>query len=42
MKKVCTANTDTARLCLIVVEVVPPQKLYNMQIEVAKFCPTLP
>ena len=40
-KNICTANTDTAMLCLIVVEVVPPQKIYNIQIEVANFCPTL-
>ena len=28
-------------LCLIVVKVVPPQKINNLQIEVVKFCPTL-
>ena len=27
-------------MCLIVVEVTPPQKINNIQIEVAKFCPT--
>ena len=37
----CTANTDIAMLCFIVVEVVPPQKINNIQIEVSKFCPTL-
>ena len=42
MKNICTANTDSPILCLIVVEVAPPQKIYNLQIEVAKFCPTLP
>ena len=42
MKNICTANTDSAILCLIVAEVVPPQKIYNIQIEVAKFCATLP
>ena len=41
-ENIYTANTDTAMLCLIVVEAVPPQKTYNMQIEVAKFFPTLP
>ena len=41
-KKHCAANMDTVVLCLIVVEVVPPQKIYNIKIEVAKFCQTLP
>ena len=41
-KNIYTVNTDTAMLCLIVVEAVPPQKTCNIQIEVAKFFPTLP
>ena len=41
-KSICTANTDTAMLCLIVVEVVPSQKICSIQIEVTKFCQTLP
>ena len=41
-ENIYTANTDTAMLCLIVVEAVPPQKTYNIQIEVVMFFPTLP
>ena len=31
-KNICTANTDTATFCLIVMETVHPQKICNMQI----------
>ena len=41
-KNICTANSDTAMLCLMVMETVPPQKLCNIQIEVVKFRPALP
>ena len=29
-------------LCLIVMEMVPPQKICNIQIQVVQICPTLP
>ena len=40
-KNICAANTDTAMLRLIVVETVPRQKIFIIQIEVAQVCLTL-
>ena len=41
-KKICTANMDTAMLCLIVLETFPLQKICNIQIELAPILLTLP
>ena len=39
-KNICTANTDTPMLRLVVMETVPPQKICNIQTEAAQICPT--